>query len=157
MKKKIISQKDIERINELKRPFVFVPMAADLLHHGHIRILKKASKYGTVIVGLMTDNGISSYKEKPILNFKQRKEVISAINFVDCIIPLNGLLYVEISKLLKIDFFIHGSDWKNGPQSLVRKKLIDSVREWSGKVIDINYTKDISSQKIKKKISKNNK
>ena len=46
-----------------KKILVFVPMAVDLFHHGHINILVKAKKYGTVIVGLMTDNGIKKYKK----------------------------------------------------------------------------------------------
>ena len=152
MKKKIISNKDLNHIKRLKKPYVFIPMAADLLHHGHIRILKRASKYGTTIIGLMTDQGISSYKEKPILNFKQRKEIISEIKCVDFIVPLDGLLYLEMVNILKPDFFIHGSDWKKGPQNFVRKKLLLSSKIWGGKVIDMPYTKNISSKRIKKKI-----
>ena len=54
-----------KKINiKLKRPHVFVPMSADVIHHGHINILKKSKKYGTLIVGLMTDKGIKSYKKK---------------------------------------------------------------------------------------------
>ena len=52
-------------------PIVFLPMAVDFLHHGHIRIIKKARKYGSVIVGLMTDSGLKSYKGLPVLNFRQ--------------------------------------------------------------------------------------
>ena len=47
-------------LKKIRRPLVFVPMAADLIHHGHINILLKAKKYGTVIVGLMTDKGIKN-------------------------------------------------------------------------------------------------
>ena len=50
-------------LKKIKRPLVFVPMATDLFHHGHINILVKAKKYGTVIVGLMTDNGIKKYRK----------------------------------------------------------------------------------------------
>ena len=73
---KLISNKDLAHIKLLLRPLVFIPMAVDLLHHGHIRILNKASKYGTLVVGLMTDKGLISYKSRPILNYKQRKEII---------------------------------------------------------------------------------
>ena len=60
----------MQSLKKLHRPFVFVPMAADLLHHGHINILLKAKKYGTVIVGLMTDNGIKTYKKKkPLVHY----------------------------------------------------------------------------------------
>ena len=127
-----------------------MPLAVDFLHHGHIRIIKKASKYGPVIIGLMTGSGLKSYKGQPALNFRQRKEIISQIKNVDYIIPLEGLIYCQIAEKLKVDFFIHGSDWKKGPQKKERQKLINLIKKWRGKVIDIPYTKSISSTKIKK-------
>jgi cytidyltransferase-like protein len=135
------------------RPYVFVPMSADIIHHGHINILKKANKYGSVIVGLMTNHGIKSYKNKnPIFSYKQRKEILSQINLIKKIIPIDGLKYVEFAKKYKFDFFIHGSDWLSGPQSKVRAELKKIMPTWRGKVIDISYTKGISSSQIKRKI-----
>ena len=147
---KLISNKDLAHIKLLLRPLVFIPMAVDLLHHGHIRILNKASKYGTLVVGLMTDKGLISYKGRPVLNYKQRKEIISQIKAVDYVIPLNGLLYLEIAEKLKTDYFVHGTDWKKGPQKKVREQLIKKVKIWGGRVIEFPYTKNISSNKIKK-------
>ena len=146
----MISKKAYENIKLLLRPLVFVPMAADLLHHGHIRILNKSSKLGTVIVGLMTDKGLTAYKGPPLINYKYRKEIISEIKVVDYVIPLNGLLYLEICKIIKPDYFVHGSDWKKGPQNKVRIKLIKNMNLWSGKVVEFKYTKNISSAKLKK-------
>jgi len=138
---------------KLKRPHVFVPMSADVIHHGHINILKKSKKYGTLIVGLMTDKGIKSYKKKlPIMRYKERKIILESIKYVDLIIPIPGLKYVKFAKKYKFNFFIHGDDWKKGPQSYQRSHLIKIMREWKGKVIDIKYTKNISSSKIKKKL-----
>ena len=60
----------------IKRPYVFVPMCLDFLHHGHINILKKASKYGNIILGLVSDKAIESYKKrKPVTNFLNRKKI----------------------------------------------------------------------------------
>ena len=56
-----------------KKKIVYIGLAADILHEGHINILKTASKLGTVIVGLLTDTAIASYKKLPFLNFNQRK------------------------------------------------------------------------------------
>jgi len=137
----------------LKRPIVFVPMSADIIHHGHINILKKSKKYGKVIVGLMTDKGIESYKKaKPLMKYNERKIILQSIKYVDTIIPLPGLKYIEFAKKYKFDYFVHGDDWKKGPQSLQRSGLIKLVKKWKGKVIDIKYTSNISSNLIKKKI-----
>ena len=140
-----------KRFIQIQRPYVFVPMAIDFLHHGHINILIKAKKYGNVIVGLMTDNGIKSYKgKKPIISFKNRLKILKHISLVSYILPLSGLKYVNYAKKFKFDFFVHGSDWKTNVQSDQRKKLKKIMKNWGGKVIDIPYTAKISSSKIKK-------
>ena len=60
---------------------VYVGFAADILHEGHINILKIASKLGEVTVGLLTDSAISSYKKLPHLNYKQREIILKNIKF----------------------------------------------------------------------------
>ena len=136
---------------QFSRPYVFVPMAIDFFHHGHINILIKAKKYGNVIVGLMTDNGIKSYKEKkPIISFKNRLKILKHINLVSYVLPLPGLKYENFAKKFQFDFFVHGSDWKKNIQFDQRKKLKKIMKKWGGEVIDIPYTKNISSSKIKK-------
>jgi len=138
---------------KLSRPYVFVPMAVDFLHHGHINILVKAKKYGNVIVGLMTDTGIKSYKgKKPIISFKNRLKILKHISLVNYVLPLPGLKYANFAKKFKFDFFVHGSDWKKNVQSDQRKKLKKIMKDWGGKVIDIPYTANISSSKIKRSL-----
>jgi len=66
---------------------VYVGMSADMLHPGHINILREAAKYGKVVVGLLTDKAIASYKRLPAMSFEQRAEVIGAIEFVDEVTP----------------------------------------------------------------------
>lgn len=128
-------------------------MSVDFLHHGHINILLQAKKYGKVIVGLMTDKGIASYKKKkPLVKFKDRKKILKHIKIVDKIIPIDGLLYTKFAKKYKFDYFMHGDDWKSGPQSEERIKLVEAMKKWRGKVIEPKYTKGISSSKIKKKL-----
>lgn len=143
----------MKSLKNLSRPFVFVPMAADLFHYGHINILLKAKKYGTVIVGLMTDNGIKRYKKrKPLIKFSNRKKILSQIKCIDKIIPIDGLKYVEYSKFYKFDYFVHGTDWKKNIQSNVRLRLIKTMKKWSGKVLEFPYTRGISSSKLKKSL-----
>ncbi len=150
MKNHLISKKDLIKIDKIPRPLVFLSMAVDLLHHGHIRILNKASKYGSVVVGLMTDKALVAYKGKPFLNFTERKEIISALKNIKYIIPINSLdNIVDASELFKPEFFVHGTDWKKGKQGVLRKKMIKKVKSWKGKVIEIPYTKNISSSNIR--------
>lgn len=132
---------------------VFVPMSADILHIGHINILKKAKRLGFVIVGLMSDKGIASYKKsKPLIKFKDRKQIVQSLKYVDKIITLNGLHFVKTSKKYKFDFVVHGDDWKKGPQATERLKLIDTVKMWGGQVVEYKYTKGVSSSYLKNKL-----
>ena len=142
-------------LKNISKPIVFVPMAADVFHHGHVNILLKAKKYGNIVVGLMTDKGIKKYKKKyPLIKFKNRKKVLEQIKCIERIIPIDGLEYLKFAKFYKFDYFIHGNDWKKNIQSDVRKKLIILMKKWRGKVVDLPYTKNISSSIIRKKTKK---
>ena len=66
----------------MKKKTVYVGLAADIIHKGHINILKTASQLGDVTVGLLTDKAISSYKKIPHLNYEQREAVIKNIKFI---------------------------------------------------------------------------
>lgn len=127
-------------------------MSADLIHPGHINILKKASLYGKVIVGLFSDEAISSYKKPPIMTYEQRKIVIENIKGVDEVIPQKTKDYTDNLIALKPDFMIHGTDWRNGPLAQVRQKAIDLMKTWGGQVVEPEYTEGVSSSQIKQKI-----
>ena len=135
-----------------KKKIVYIGLAADILHEGHINILKTASKMGTVIVGLLTDTAIASYKKLPFLNFNQRKIVLENIKHVDKIIPQKTLDYVENLKIVKPNFVVHGDDWKEGIQKKTRQRVINTLKLWGGRLIEPKYTKNISSTKIRSKI-----
>tara|TARA_B100000780_G_scaffold222692_1_gene161792 strand:- start:2400 stop:3698 length:1299 start_codon:yes stop_codon:yes gene_type:complete len=127
---------------------VYVGMSADLVHPGHINILNEASKLGDVIVGLLTDEAIASYKRIPNMTFEQRKIVIENIKTVKKVVPQKTLDYSENLNNIKPDFVVHGDDWKGGIQSRTRKKVIETLGEWGGELVEIPYTKNISSTKL---------
>jgi phosphoenolpyruvate phosphomutase len=132
---------------------VYVGLSADILHEGHINILKTAKQYGNVIVGLLTDEAIASYKNIPYLDFKKRKIVVENIKYVSKVIPQHTLDYVENLNLIKPNYVVHGDDWKSGVQKKTRDRVIKTLKKWSGKLIEPKYTKNISSTEIKNKIS----
>ena len=132
----------------MKKKIVYVGLAADILHEGHINLLKFASKYGNVYVGLLTDKAIASYKKIPHLNFKQRNSVIKNIKYVHKVIPQYTLDYRKNLNLLKPDYVVHGDDWKTGPQAKVREQVIDTLKEWGGRLIEPTYTSGVSTTAI---------
>ena len=132
----------------MNKSVVYVGMSADLIHPGHMNILKEASKYGNVIVGLLTDKAIASYKRLPALTYDQRKEIISNIKHVFTVIPQHTLDYTENLKAYKPDYVVHGDDWKQGVQKEVRQKVINTLSKWGGELVEIPYTKGISSTQL---------
>ena len=136
----------------MEKKIVYIALSADILHEGHINIIKTASKYGEVIAGLLTDAAISSYKNIPTLNYKQREIVLRNIKLVKEVIPQNTLDYRPNLNLIKPNFVVHGDDWKSGPQSETRKQVISYLKRWGGKLIEPKYTKNISSTAIKTKL-----
>ena len=133
---------------------VYVGLSADILHKGHIKILKSADKLGNVTVGLLTDSAISSYKKLPHLDYKQREIVLKNIKYVKKVVKQDSLDYRKNLLRFKPDFVVHGNDWKSGIQKKTRQQVVNTLKKWSGKLIEPEYTKNISSSQIKNKILK---
>jgi phosphoenolpyruvate phosphomutase / 2-hydroxyethylphosphonate cytidylyltransferase len=127
---------------------VYVGMSADLIHPGHINIIKEAAKLGEVTVGVLTDKAIASYKRLPFMTYEQRKNVVENIKGVFKVIPQNTLDYSDNLNLIKPDIVVHGDDWKEGVQIKTRQQVIDTLSGWDGELIEISYTQGISSTQL---------
>ena len=131
---------------------VYVGMSADMIHPGHLNIIREATKLGSVTVGVLTDAAIASYKRLPYLDYEQRAEIVKSIKGVDSVIPQETLDYVPNLEKLRPDYVVHGDDWIDGVQSNTRKRVIKCLLEWGGKVVDIAYTKGFSSTAMNERI-----
>ena len=129
---------------------VYVAMSADLVHPGHLNILQITSSYGRVVVGLLTDDAIASYKRIPYMSYEQRKLVVESIKYVDQVVPQSTLDYSHNLRSLKPDFVVHGDDWKEGVQEDTRSRVIEVLSEWNGRLIEVPYTEGISSTDLNK-------
>lgn len=129
----------------MSRKKVYVGIGADILHAGHIRIIQEAAKHGDVVIGLLTDEAIASYKRIPIFNYEIRYQVFSNIKDVTQVVKQTTLDYSENLRAIKPDFVVHGDDWREGAQRLVREKVVEVLKEWGGELIEIPYSKDILS------------
>ena len=136
----------------MKNKTIYVPLAVDILHSAHINILKKAKKYGKVIVGLLTDSAIAEYKKFPLINYKERYKTLEGIRYIDQIVEQKNWDYSENIKKYKPNFFIHGDDWKTGIQKNQRRKVINTLKKIKGKLIEVPFKRNISSTEIKQKI-----
>lgn len=132
-----------------KNKIVYTSGTFDLFHIGHLNLLKRSKALGgTLIVGVSTDELVSTYKKsKPIIPYKERKEIIENLKCVDKSIKQEILTNPEDLKKYNVDIVTIGDDWKN--------KHLPGL-EWAKKnrikVVYLPYTSHISSTEIKNKI-----
>jgi len=131
-----------------KKKKVYIGLSADIIHRGHLNIIKTASKYGLVTVGVLTDAAVASYKRLPFLDFNHRKLIVENIKGVHKVVAQETLDYVPNLIKIKPDYVIHGDDWKKGIQKKTRNNVIKTLKKWGGKLIEIPYTKGISSTQL---------
>ena len=131
---------------------VYVGMCADLLHHGHINLLATARQHGIVVVGLLTDEAIGSYKPYPVLSYNERKSVIENIKGVSAVVPQNNLDYTDNLMRLRPAYVVHGDDWTSGVQAPVRERVIQCLYQWGGHLVEVPYTAGIASTTIQQRI-----
>lgn len=123
---------------------VYIAMSADVIHQGHINVIEEGAKYGDVIIGLLTDEAIATYKRVPLLSYDSRKQIFENIKNVVEVVKQETLEYTDNLNKIKPDYVVHGDDWKTGIQSVVRQNVIDTLKEWGGELIEVPYTKDVN-------------
>ena len=131
---------------------IYVAMCADFFHYGHLNIINNARKYGKVIVGLLTDEAVMSYKRVPAITYENRKIVVESIRGVDMVVPQHTLSYKDNLLSLKPDYVLHAENWKHGVQRETRQEVIDVLSLWGGELIEIPYTDGISSTQLHKNL-----
>jgi phosphoenolpyruvate phosphomutase len=127
---------------------VYIGISADMIHPGHLNIIQTGARHGRVIVGLLTDKAIASYKRLPYLSYAQRKEIISNIKGVDKVIKQDTLDYRPNLERIRPDYVVHGDDWRQGVQKEIRSQVVATLKKWGGTLIEPSYTDGISSTSI---------
>ena len=120
--------------------------------------LTKASSLGRVVVGLLSDEAIESYKKGPFLKYEDRYNLLKNIQLIDEIIEQSTLDYSENLEKLKPKFVVHGDEWKEGYQQKIREKVIEKLNAWNGKLIEVPYSQnaisvDFKDEKLRDKVT----
>lgn len=134
---------------------VYVGMSADIIHPGHLNILRRAAELGKVTVGVLTDSAIASYKRLPYMTFEQRMEIVASLKGVDQVVPQEQLDYVPSLLKYRPDYVVHGDDWQEGVQKYVRQAVIDTLATWGGQLVEVPYTRGISSTQLNHALKNN--
>lgn len=132
----------IGKLEEIENRTVYMCFSTDMLHSGHISIIKKAAKWGKLIIGVLTDKAIASYKRFPLMPYEERKALFESIKGVYKVIEQKDLSYKENLLSLKPTYVVHGDDWTEGFQKPVREEVVSILNEYGGELIEYPYSND---------------
>lgn len=139
------------KLKEIDSRIVYMCFSTDIIHSGHISIIKKASKLGKLVIGVLSDKAVISYKRFPLLPFTERKAMFENIIGVSKVVEQRTLSYKENLEKYKPAYVVHGDDWVDGFQKPVREEVISILASYGGKLIEYAYSSDKKYQELEKR------
>jgi len=130
------------RVHELDNKTVYMCFSTDMIHSGHIAIIKKAQRLGKLVIGVLSDEAVASYKRFPLLPFEERKSLVENISGVYKVVEQKQLSYKDNLLALRPDYVVHGDDWKEGFQKSIRTEVVEVLASYGGKLVEYPYSKD---------------
>ncbi len=119
---------------------VYACFTTDVIHEGHMNIIRTANKYGRLIIGVLTDEAMVKFDRFPSISFEERLNMIKNIPGVDEVVVQDNIMYDDIVEKLHPDFIIHGDNWMSGPTRAIRDNAEKLLSQYGGKIIDVPYT-----------------
>lgn len=129
------------RLKELENRTVYMCFSTDMVHSGHIAIIKKARKLGKLLIGVLSDEAVCSYKRFPLLPYEERKALFENIAGVHQVVCQNTLSYRSNVEKYKPDYVVHGDDWRTGFQKPIRDEVLEVLSSYGGQLIEFPYSK----------------
>ena len=130
------------KLKEIQSRTVYMCFASDIIHGGHISIIKKAQKLGKLIIGVLSDEAVASYKRMPLVPASERKVMFENIAGVYKVVDQNTLSYKENLEKYKPSFVVHGDDWVSGFQRPIRDEVTAILASYGGKLVEYPYSTD---------------
>lgn len=130
------------KLKRVEERTVYVCFSADVLHGGHMSLLRRAAGLGRLTVGVLSDEAVASYKRFPLLPFEERRALFQNIKGVDRVVEQRELSYRSILEELKPDIVVHGDNWREGLQKPLRQEVLDLLATYGGRLIEFPYASD---------------
>ena len=131
-----------EELREIENRTVYMCFSTDIIHSGHISIIRKAEKLGKLIIGVLSDEAIASFRHFPILPFAERKSLMESIAGVYRVVDQQELSYAANLRRIKPTYVVHGDDWREGFQKPIREEVIRVLAEYGGQLVEFPYSRD---------------
>ena len=130
------------KLREIESRTVYMCFSADMLHSGHIAIIKKAAKLGKLTIGVLSDEAVASYKRFPLMPFEERKSLFESIGGVQRVVEQKTLSYADVLRALRPTYVVHGDDWRVGFQKSIRDEVVSVLAEYGGQLVEFPYARD---------------
>lgn len=130
------------KLKEIESRTVYMCFSTDIIHGGHIAIIKKAQKLGRLIIGVLSDEAVASYKRLPLVPAAERKRLFENIAGVYKVVDQNTLSYKDNLETLKPSIVVHGDDWCTGFQKPIRDEVVSILASYGGKLVEFPYSSD---------------
>ena len=127
---------------------VYTCFCTDVIHEGHLNIIKKAKELGSVTVGVLCDSEMVRYNRFPMKTVEERIAMIKAIPEVDDVIIQNHIMYDEIVETLHPDYIVHGDNWNNSALVAIKNNITELLAKYGGELVEVPYTFNENTQKI---------
>lgn len=131
-----------DKLGEIENNIVYMCFSTDLLHSGYISIIKKAQHFGKLIIGVLSDEAVASYKRFPLLPFGERKIMFENIVGVYKVVEQKTLSYKENLEMYQPSVVVHGDDWLTGIQKPIRDEVVSVLASYGGKLVEFPYSED---------------
>ena len=137
-----------KKVTEINQRLVYMCFSTEYIHSGHVAILHKARRLGRLIVGVLSDEAVASYKRYPLIPYEERKALFENLAGVERVVEQKSLSYKENLEALKPDYVVHGDDWKEGFQKPIRQEVCDVLSAYGGKLVEYPYSTDPKYKEI---------
>lgn len=127
---------------------VYTALGTDVIHEGHLNILKHAQEYGTVIVGALSDKALIRYSRFPTVSQEERVKLYESLEGVSRVVIQDDYLYDDVIATLKPDYVVHGDNWQNGPERAIRNNIEGLLATYGGTLIEVPYTRSEQARKV---------
>ncbi|MCI8299576.1 MAG: phosphoenolpyruvate mutase [Lachnospiraceae bacterium] len=127
---------------------VYTCFCTDVIHEGHLNILRKAKEYGQVTVGVLCDAAMIKYNRFPTITMDERKKMILDTGLADAVMVQNEIMYDHVIEQLRPDYIIHGDNWREGPERAIRSNVIKNLETYGGELVEVGYTRSETVRKI---------
>lgn len=130
------------KLKEIESRTVYMCFSTDIIHGGHIAIIKKAKKLGKLIIGVLSDEAVMSYKRLPLVPASERKKLFENVAGVYKVVDQKKLSYKENLEKFKPSIVVHGDDWCTGFQKPIRDEVVSVLASYGGKLVEFPYSND---------------